>query len=73
MSSERLKTGEYSRFCHAAETCSLFISGTRQVTQAQIVSRFGWGMTKQIENHGLAKFKANIQKVSVNRFVRHNI
>lgn len=47
------------------------ISGTLQVTQAQILSRFGWGMTKQIENHGLARFKANIQKASQNRFVAY--
>ncbi|EJD04264.1 MSF1-domain-containing protein [Fomitiporia mediterranea MF3/22] len=36
--------------------------GTVQTTQARIVSRFGWGLTKRIENHGLAKFKANIQR-----------
>ncbi|OCB85204.1 developmentally regulated GTP-binding protein [Sanghuangporus baumii] len=36
--------------------------GTLQTTQAQFISRFGWGLTKRIENHGLAKFKANIQR-----------
>lgn len=36
---------------------------TVQRTEARIFSRFGWGLTKKIENHGLAKFKANIQKV----------
>jgi len=35
---------------------------TLQTTQARIVSGFGWGMTKRIENHGLNKFKANIQR-----------
>ncbi|KIM47918.1 hypothetical protein M413DRAFT_439616 [Hebeloma cylindrosporum] len=27
-----------------------------------IVSRFGWGLTKKIENHGLSRFKANMQR-----------
>jgi len=31
-------------------------------TEARFVSGFGWGLTKSIENHGLAKFKANIQR-----------
>jgi len=35
---------------------------TLQNTEARIVSRFGWGLTKEIENHGLAKFKTNIQR-----------
>ena len=34
------------------------------MNEARIVSRFGWGLTKTIENHGLAKFKANLQRVS---------
>jgi hypothetical protein len=38
-------------------------SQTIQTTQARFISGFGWGLTKRIENHGLAKFKANIQKV----------
>jgi hypothetical protein len=33
-----------------------------QHTQARIVSRFGWGLTKKIENHGLSRFKAHMQK-----------
>ena len=37
---------------------------TLQMNEARIVSRFGWGLTKTIENHGLAKFKTNIQRVS---------
>ena len=36
---------------------------TLQTTEARIVSGFGWGLTKRIENHGLAKFKANVQRV----------
>lgn len=36
---------------------------TLQHTEARIVSRFGWGLTKKIENHGLSRFKANMQRV----------
>ena len=46
-----------------SQTSSSVDSGTLQTTQAIFVSRFGWGLTKRIENHGLAKFKANIQRV----------
>ncbi|KAH9937400.1 MSF1-domain-containing protein [Fomitopsis serialis] len=35
---------------------------TRQTTEARFVSNFGWGLTKKIETHGLAKFKSNIQR-----------
>jgi hypothetical protein len=35
---------------------------TLQHTEARIVSRFGWGLTKKIENHGLSRFKANMQR-----------
>ncbi|KIM85420.1 hypothetical protein PILCRDRAFT_361089 [Piloderma croceum F 1598] len=35
---------------------------TLQTTEASIVSGFGWGLTKRIENHGLARFKANVQR-----------
>lgn len=35
---------------------------TVQTTQARFISGFGWGLTKRIENHGLNRFKANIQK-----------
>jgi len=35
---------------------------TLQTTEARIVSGFGWGLTKRIENHGLARFKANVQR-----------
>jgi hypothetical protein len=40
-------------------------SRTVQTTEAYITSRFGWGMTKRIESHGLARFKAHVQRVSV--------
>jgi len=35
---------------------------TLQTTEARILSGFGWGLTKKIESHGLAKFKANVQR-----------
>lgn len=35
---------------------------TLQTTGASIVSGFGWGLTKRIESHGLARFKANMQR-----------
>jgi len=35
---------------------------TLQINEARIVSRFGWGLAKTIENHGLAKFKTNLQR-----------
>jgi len=35
---------------------------TLQTTEARIISRFGWGLTKTIESHGLARFKANVQR-----------
>ncbi|VDB93428.1 unnamed protein product [Peniophora sp. CBMAI 1063] len=35
---------------------------TLQTTEANIVSRFGWGLTGQIENHSIARFKRNIQR-----------
>ncbi|EPS99073.1 hypothetical protein FOMPIDRAFT_1024326 [Fomitopsis schrenkii] len=35
---------------------------TFQNTEAFFVSNFGWGLTKKIETHGLARFKANIQR-----------
>jgi len=35
---------------------------TLQTNEARIVSRFGWGLAKTIENHGLAKFKTNLQR-----------
>ena len=37
---------------------------TLQINEARIVSRFGWGLAKTIESHGLAKFKTNLQRVS---------
>jgi len=35
---------------------------TLQTNEARIISRFGWGLTRSIENHGLARFKANVQR-----------
>jgi len=35
---------------------------TLQTTEARILSRFGWGLAKRIESHGLAKFKTNVQR-----------
>jgi len=35
---------------------------TLQRTDVSIVSGFGWGLTKRIEQYGLQKFKSNIQK-----------
>ena len=42
-----------------------FVRQTLQQTEARIISNFGWGLTKQIENHGLNKFKTNLQRVSL--------
>ena len=36
---------------------------TLQTTEAKFFSGFGWGLTKRIENYGLTKFKANLQRV----------
>ena len=36
---------------------------TLQTTEARIVSGFGWGLTKQIESYGLARFRKNVQRV----------
>jgi hypothetical protein len=44
---------------------SLFYSKTLQTTEARIVSGFGWGLTKRIENYGLTRFKANVQRVCI--------
>ncbi|KAG6335629.1 hypothetical protein ID866_3465 [Astraeus odoratus] len=33
-----------------------------QTTEAYITSKFGWGLTKRIESHGLARFKAHVQR-----------
>ncbi|KAF7792482.1 hypothetical protein EIP86_003523 [Pleurotus ostreatoroseus] len=37
---------------------------TLQKTQARFISNFGWGLTKRIESHSLARFKANVQRLS---------
>lgn len=36
---------------------------TIQTTEARIFSSFGWGFSKNIESHGLSRFKANVQRV----------
>jgi hypothetical protein len=46
---------------------------TLQTTEARIVSGFGWGLTKRIENHGLARFKANVQRVRSSKTSSCNI
>ncbi|KAF8349799.1 PRELI-like family-domain-containing protein [Amanita rubescens] len=35
---------------------------TQQITEARIRSGIGWGLTKRIENYGLNRFKANMQR-----------
>ncbi|KAI0932603.1 hypothetical protein AcW2_001183 [Taiwanofungus camphoratus] len=44
-------------------------SKTQQSTEARFVSGFGWGLTRRIENHGLARFKANLQRSRQGFFV----
>ena len=43
---------------------ALFHRKTLQTTEGRIVSGFGWGLTRQIENYGLARFRKNVQRVS---------
>lgn len=45
--------------------CSLPPRKTAQTTEARVFSGFGWGLTKRIESHGLNRFKAHVQRVSV--------
>ncbi|KAH9065907.1 MSF1-domain-containing protein [Lactarius vividus] len=48
---------------HENQTFSQLGEGkTLQTTEARIVSGFGWGLTKQIENYGLARFRKNVQR-----------
>ncbi|KAI1797582.1 MSF1-domain-containing protein [Ganoderma leucocontextum] len=42
---------------------------TLQTTEAMFLSGFGWGLTKRIENYGLAKFKSNLQRSREGFFV----
>ncbi|CAE6515332.1 unnamed protein product [Rhizoctonia solani] len=35
---------------------------TLQTTEARFQSRFGWGLTKRIENYASSKFRSNIEK-----------
>lgn len=50
-------------FGHGTRRLTSLWSKTLQHTEARIFSRFGWGLTKRIENHGLTRFKANMQRV----------
>ncbi|KAI0274896.1 MSF1-domain-containing protein [Gloeopeniophorella convolvens] len=48
---------------HESQTFSQVEEGkTLQTTEARIVSGFGWGLTKQIENYGIARFRKNVQR-----------
>ncbi|KAI0308049.1 MSF1-domain-containing protein [Multifurca ochricompacta] len=48
---------------HETQTFSQVGEGrTLQTTEARIVSGFGWGLTRQIENYGLARFRKNVQR-----------
>jgi hypothetical protein len=54
--------------CHSSlsvpeELTTVFRSRTVQLTEAYITSKFGWGLTRRIESHGLARFKAHVQRV----------
>lgn len=51
------------RFHFRLLTVPISCSKTLQTTEAMFLSGFGWGLTKKIENYGLAKFKANLQRV----------
>jgi len=51
-----LQVEEWVRFSQTSE------GKTLQTTEARILSGFGWGLTKRIENHGLMRFKANVQR-----------
>jgi hypothetical protein len=35
---------------------------TQHMTEASIVSNFGWGLAKRIEKYGASKFKSNIER-----------
>ena len=48
---------------HKNQTFSQLGEGkTLQTTEARIVSEFGWGLTKQIENYGLTRFRKIVQR-----------
>jgi len=49
------------------------VGKTLQLNEARFVSGFGWGLTKRIENHVLARFKANVQKSREGFFVILNL
>lgn len=54
----------FFRFSPTPISSRLFERKTLQTTEARIVSGFGWGLTRQIENYGLARFRKNVQRVS---------
>ncbi|KAH8982192.1 hypothetical protein EDB86DRAFT_3066530 [Lactarius hatsudake] len=65
--SEESEVEPYGKVCvkamqiHENQTFSQLGEGkTLQTTEARIVSGFGWGLTKQIENYGLTRFRKNI-------------
>lgn len=45
---------------------------TVQTTEGYITSKFGWGLTKRIESHGLARFKAHVQKACPTPYTLHH-
>ncbi|OCH96705.1 MSF1-domain-containing protein [Obba rivulosa] len=49
------------------------VGKTLQYNEARFVSGFGWGLTKRIESHVLARFKANVQKSREGFFVILNL
>jgi len=51
-----MRVEEITTLCQAED------GKTLQINEARIFSRFGWGLAKAIENHGLAKFKTNLQR-----------
>ena len=51
-----MKVEEHVQFRQTAD------GQTSQRSEVRIVSGFGWGLTKRIENYGISKFKANLQR-----------
>ncbi|KAF8649801.1 hypothetical protein AX16_005566 [Volvariella volvacea WC 439] len=56
---DHVKVMQVEEWVHFKETPE---GKTMQTTEARILSGFGWGLTKKIESHGLARFKANVQR-----------
>jgi hypothetical protein len=53
----RSDTGGVCVFYPSLSISIFFVRQTLQQTEARIISNFGWGLTKQIENHGLNSLK----------------